>query len=162
MPSSKDSLPSTSAPSLGELLRRQRQRQQESASSAPPDNAEGELLRRQRQRQQESASSAPPDNAEESDQESTSSVPPDNAEESNPLSSSGLLSFTAATQQHESGSSAQGNVESNNNASHPRTSRAQSLDSLRSIIDQAIAVLDDEEVEDSATSTRRDDSNPPQ
>jgi hypothetical protein len=151
---SKNSLPSASAPNLGELLRRQRQLQQESTSSAP-------------------------DNAEESD---------------DPLSSSGLLSFTAATEQlrmqrpqlqHESGSSAQGNEETNNissssglrsftaapRGSHPRTSapRARSMNSLRSILNRAIAVLDGEdaaldaeEVEDSVISSRRDDLNPQQ
>ena len=141
---SKDSLPrSASATALGELLRRQRQLQQESTSSAP-----------------------------------------DNAEESDPISSSGLLSFTAATEQlrmqrqlqHESGSSAQGNEESNNIASsnglrsftaapvgsHPRTSRARSLDTLRSILNRAIAVLDDDELEDNIVSSRRDDLNPQQ
>jgi hypothetical protein len=171
---SKNSLPSTSTPNLGELLRRQisasdnaEERDPLSSSGLLSFTAATEQLRMQRQLQQESRSSV--QGNEESDSIS---------------SSSGLRSFTAVTEQlrmqrhlqQESGSSAQGNEESNNIASssdlhsftaaprdsHPRTSRARSLDTLRSILHRAIAVLDDDELEDSVISSRRDDLHRPQ
>jgi hypothetical protein len=149
---SKDSPPNTSSPSLIELLRMQRQLEQESRSSAASDNAApeesdhsdneesdslssrsrlrsftaaSELLRTQSQLQQESRSSAP-----------------DNIERSGSLSSIGLRSSTAA----------------------PRGSphrASMSTDSLRLILVLAIAIIDDDddEVEDSVTSIRSDDSN---
>jgi hypothetical protein len=135
----KNSRPSTSAPDLGELLRMHLQH--ESRSSAP-DNA---------------------------------------AEESNPLLYSGLHSFTAASEQvrmQRQQSSVPGNAESDNisssnglrsftaidRASHPSTTRTRSLDTLRSILNCAIAVIDDddEELEDSVISSRHDDFNPQQ
>jgi hypothetical protein len=152
---SKDSPPNTSTPSLAEQLRMQRQElEQESRSSAASDNAAPE----------ESGSS---DNA---------------AEESATLSSpSRLRSFTAASEllrtqrqlQQESRSSAPDNIERRGSLSSigPRSSTAaprgsphrasRSMDSLRSIIDRARAIIDedDDEVEDSVTSIRSDDSN---
>lgn len=158
---SKNSLPSASAPSLGELLRRQRQLQHESRSSAPPDNAEEsdplsssgllsftaatEQLRMHRQLQHESRSSA------------------QGNEESNDISSSSGLRFTAAPRGSRSHTRRERSLDTAaHRGSHPHTSRARSLDTLRSILDSAIAVLDDEELKDSAISSRRDDLNPPQ
>jgi hypothetical protein len=127
----KNSLPSTSAPDLGEVLRIHLQH--ESRSSEP-----------------------------------------DNAEESDPLLYSGLRSFTAASEQariqrQPQQSSVPGNAESDNissssglrlftaadRASHPCTLRTGSLDTLRSILNQAIAIIDDEELKYSVISRRR-------
>jgi hypothetical protein len=139
MPFPKNSLTSTSAPDLGELLRMQLQH--ESRSSAPDNTAEesapllysgvrsftvaSEQVRMQRQLQQSSV--------------------PGNAESDYISSSSGLRSFTAT-----------------DGASHPSTTRTRSLDTLRSILNHAIAVIDDEDPEDIVISSRRDDFNPQQ
>jgi hypothetical protein len=119
----KNSLPSTSAPDLGELLRIHLQH--ESRSSAP-ENA---------------------------------------AEENDPLLYSGVRSFTAASEQVRiqrqlQQCSVPGNAESDTISSSsglPCTSRTNSLDTLRSILNRAIAIIDDddEELEASAISSRR-------
>jgi hypothetical protein len=97
--------------------------------------------------------------------ESRSSAPDNAAEESNPLLYSGLHSFTAASEQVRmqrqlQQSSVPGNAESDNISSSsglPCTSRTKSLDTLRSILNRAIAVIDDDdqELEDSDIYSRR-------
>jgi hypothetical protein len=138
MTSSKNSPPSGSAPNLGELLLRMlRRRQQESRSSAP-GNAESDPLSSSGLRSFTAASEQ-----QRTQRQLQQESAPDNEESDIPSSSRGLRSFTAAPR-----------------AAYPRSSRTRSMDTLRSILDRAVAVLDDEDLEDSVISSRRDDSNP--
>jgi hypothetical protein len=153
---SKDSPPNTSTPSLGEQLRIQRRQLGQESRSSASDNA---------------AEESDSDNAaEESDSDNA-------AEESDSLSSSRLRSFTAASEllrtqrqlQQESRRSALDNIDRRGSLSSIRlrsstaAPRGTHRDSLRSILDRAIAILDDDdyeiEFEDGFTSIRSDDSN---
>jgi hypothetical protein len=136
----KDSVPpNASTPTLAEQLRMQRYLQQESRSSAPENAKESDSLSSSGPRSF-TAASEELRMQRQIQQESRSSAP-ENSEESDSLSSSGPRSFTAAPR------------DSN------RTSR--SMDNLRTILDRAVAVLDEdnEELEDSVISSRSDDSN---
>jgi hypothetical protein len=141
---SKDSPPNTSTPSLAEQLRMQRQLEQESRSSAASDNAapeESDSLSSPSRLRSFTAASEMLRTQRQLQQESRSSAP-DNIERRGSLSSIGPRSSTAAPR-----------------GSPHRASR--SMDSLRLILDLAIAILDEDdvEVEDSVISIRSDDSN---
>jgi hypothetical protein len=131
---SKDSPPNTSTPSLGEQLqlRMQRQLEQESRRSSASNNAveESDSLSSSRLRSFNAACEML--RTQRQLQQESRSLVPGSVERSGSLSSIGLRSSTAAPR-----------------ASH-RASR--SMDSLRSILDRAIAILDDDNdaVEDSS------------
>jgi hypothetical protein len=144
---SKDSPPNASEPNLGELLRiaterqlqmrRQRELQEESRSSAS-DNEESDFLSSSRLHSLTAASEQLP--MQRQLQQESRNLAADN-DESDSLSSSGIHSLTAA----------------------PRGSRDTSMTvaNVRSIVDDAIALLDesDEEPEDGVESSSCDDSN---
>jgi hypothetical protein len=137
---SKYSPPNTSPPSLGEQLRMQRQLQQESRSSTSDNAAEEGASLSSSGPRSFTAASVQLRMQRQFEQEARSSAP-DNAEDSDCLRTSGLRSSTAAPR-----------------GSH-RASR--SRNNLRSILDLAIAILDedDEEAEATVVSSRCDDSN---